>query len=115
VQNVEGLFGTGHHSLFTDKEGHMRIVFHAHHSTGTIHPRMMYIGTMDFEDNILTLTADSLIRPQLKDQTGIEAALLPSSDGKDTVFDTSGRRLTSDAAMLSKGVRIRNGRKELKN
>ena len=115
VQNAEGLFGTGHHSLFTDKEGHMRIVFHAHHSTGTIHPRMMYIGTMDFEDNILTLTADSLIRPQLKDQTGIEAALLPSSDGKDTVFDTSGRRLTSDAATLNKGVRIRNGKKELKN
>lgn len=42
------LVGIGHSSMFTDKEGKLRIVFHAHNSTSQIHPRHMYISTVNF-------------------------------------------------------------------
>lgn len=63
VWRVEGLLGTGHHSFFTDKEGQLRIVFHAHDSETEVAPRRMYIGTMEIEDNHLQMTSDSVIRP----------------------------------------------------
>lgn len=63
VRRVEGLYGTGHHSFFTDKEGKLRIVFHAHDSETEVYPRRMYIGTMEFVGNKLQLTADPIIRP----------------------------------------------------
>ena len=114
VQNVEGLFGTGHHSFFTDKEGRLRIVFHAHHSSGTIHPRMMYIGTMDFsDDGVLGITADSLIRPKVKDDTSIKALPLTGEREEGLLYDTAGRRLTPDAASRGKGIRIKKNRKEI--
>ena len=47
-QRVGGLVGVGHHSFFKDKDGKLRIVFHAHHTTTKIHPRDMYIGTAWF-------------------------------------------------------------------
>ena len=59
------LVGTGHHSIFTDKEGNMRIVFHAHNSTQSVHHRLMYIGTMQFSGTKLTMTNDPIIRPTL--------------------------------------------------
>ena len=43
-----GLYGTGHHALFKDNAGRWRIVFHAHNSEKTIHPRCMYIADVDF-------------------------------------------------------------------
>ncbi len=63
VHRAEGLYGTGHHSFFTDKEGRLRIVFHAHDSETEVYPRRMYIGTMEFAGNKLQLTSDPLIRP----------------------------------------------------
>ncbi len=36
--------------MFTDKEGKLRIVFHAHKDKSNIHPRAMYIGTVNFEN-----------------------------------------------------------------
>ena len=63
VHRVEGLYGTGHHSFFTDKEGRLRIVFHAHDSETEVYPRRMYIGTMEFVGNKLQMTADPIIRP----------------------------------------------------
>lgn len=47
-QKPGNLVGVGHSALFTDKEGNLRIVFHAHNSTGSIHPRHMHIGTVSF-------------------------------------------------------------------
>ena len=41
--------GRGHSSLFRDKEGDLRIVFHAHHDENNIHPRKMYIGRLGFK------------------------------------------------------------------
>ena len=80
VRRVENLVGTGHHSLFTDKEGRLRIVFHAHHSESVVAPRRMYIGTMEFQGNTLRMTADPIIRPTSpgKVAAGIEAHPYPS-------------------------------------
>lgn len=61
-----GLTGTGHHSFFTDAEGRLRIVFHAHNSATTMQPRCMYIGTMIGEGDTLRLQPDSLIVPKLE-------------------------------------------------
>ena len=63
VRRVEDLVGTGHHSLFTDKEGRLRIVFHAHYSESQVAPRLMYIGTMEFQGNTLRMTDNPIIRP----------------------------------------------------
>ena len=65
LRRREELVGTGHHSLFTDKEGILRIVFHAHNSASTIHSRLMYIGTMQFVGARLVMTDDPIIRPTL--------------------------------------------------
>lgn len=63
LQKIDGLVGTGHHSLFTDKDGIKRIAFHAHNSTDSIHPRLMYIGTVSFDNGRLTFIGDSIISP----------------------------------------------------
>ena len=49
MQKPGNLIGVGHHALFTDKDGKLRIVFHAHNSSTQIHPRQMYISTVNFE------------------------------------------------------------------
>lgn len=62
----KGLYGTGHHSLFTDKDGKLRIVFHAHDSGTAIHPRSMYIGTVKCAANIMRMdNTDEMIVPIL--------------------------------------------------
>lgn len=48
LQRPKSLVGTGHDALFLDKNGVLRIVFHAHHDSKTIHPRLMYIGEVHF-------------------------------------------------------------------
>ena len=67
VWKVEGLMGTGHHSLFTDKEGKLRIVFHAHESTTSVGTRRMYIGTMTFNGTRLMMDSEPIIRPGTTD------------------------------------------------
>ena len=62
----EGLVGTGHHSIFRDLQGRLRIVFHAHRSASQIHPRMMYIGSLRFKGSRLELTDDPVISPVLE-------------------------------------------------
>lgn len=48
LQKPGELVGVGHSALFTDKKGRRRIVFHAHHSETSIHPRSMHIGRYGF-------------------------------------------------------------------
>ncbi|WP_455949597.1 glycoside hydrolase family 43 protein [Odoribacter laneus] len=48
LQQTAGMVGIGHSALFTDKEGKLRIVFHAHWSAEEIHPRTMHIGYVRF-------------------------------------------------------------------
>ena len=65
LRRWDDLVGTGHHSLFYDKEGNLRIVFHAHNSTESVQTRLMYIGTMKFQTNKLVMLNDPIIRPTL--------------------------------------------------
>lgn len=51
LQRCGSLVGVGHSAMFRDREGRLRIVFHAHRSTQQIHPRCMYIGTVTFTDD----------------------------------------------------------------
>lgn len=60
------LVGTGHHSIFRDKKGKMRIVFHSHNDAGTVTPRLMYIGTLQFKKGKLIMTDKPIIRPTLQ-------------------------------------------------
>jgi beta-xylosidase len=50
LQKPGDLVGVGHSAMFTDKDGTLRIVFHAHNSKERIHPRHMYISTVSFEN-----------------------------------------------------------------
>lgn len=106
ICHVDGLWGTGHHSFFNDRDGQLRVVFHAHHSSAVIHPRMMYIGTMEFtEDGVLQLKPDApIIRPQLNDDTSV-ASRLSGGDGEaSAACDLQGR--TVDVASRSVGQEI---------
>ena len=49
LQSPGSLVGVGHNTIFKDKEGRLRIVFHSHKGKGTIHPRVMHIGEVYFE------------------------------------------------------------------
>lgn len=93
LQRVEGLVGTGHHSIFTDLDGKMRIVFHAHYSDTQVADRLMYIGTMEFDNIVLKMTDDPVIRPVKVSTLGVAA---PSVDGAAEVarYDISGRVTT---------------------
>jgi beta-xylosidase len=48
LQKPGSLVGVGHSAMFRDKEGALKIVFHAHNNTKTIHPRQMYISDVIF-------------------------------------------------------------------
>jgi len=51
-QKPGDLIGVGHSTMFTDKEGILKIVFHAHNCTISIHPRHIYISSVKFvKDN----------------------------------------------------------------
>lgn len=50
LQKPGDLVGVGHSATFTDKEGNLRIVFHAHRDKNTIHPRAMYISDVYFQN-----------------------------------------------------------------
>ena len=49
LRRRDGALGTGHHSLFRDKQGKWRIVYHAHHTAEPhkVHPRCMYIADLE--------------------------------------------------------------------
>ena len=49
LQKPGDLVGVGHSATFTDKEGNLRIVFHAHRNKNNIHPRAMYISDVYFQ------------------------------------------------------------------
>lgn len=48
LQKPGPLVGTGQCSLFTDKEGELRIAFHSHYDTMHVDPRKMHIGQIRF-------------------------------------------------------------------
>lgn len=48
LQKPGGLVGVGHSSMFKDKSGKLRIVFHAHRDADHVHPRNMFISSVRF-------------------------------------------------------------------
>lgn len=68
LQKPGNLLGVGHSALFTDKDGKLRIVFHAHNSAANIHPRHMYIGTVGFKtvgNTEVMVIEDEILTPYL--------------------------------------------------
>ncbi|MDR2919778.1 MAG: glycoside hydrolase family 43 protein [Tannerella sp.] len=68
-QKPDTLVGIGHSAMFTDKEGKLKIVFHAHHNRENIHPRNMNIADVSFTDDevpVMQITG-KILRPTLKD------------------------------------------------
>lgn len=69
LQKPGNLNGTGHHCIFRDKNGNMKLAFHAHKDTSNIHPREMYITDVRFKtiNNEKRLTIDNeFMTPVLK-------------------------------------------------
>jgi hypothetical protein len=65
LHRYKELVGVGHHTMFRDKRGKLRIAFHAHQSVERIHPRTMYIGTMEFTpQGVMQMTDKGFIRPK---------------------------------------------------
>lgn len=65
LRRYGGLVGTGHHTLFKDKEDKLKIAFHAHNSTTAIHPRRTYIADMEFtSDDALHVVDGTMITPK---------------------------------------------------
>lgn len=65
------LEGVGHSAMFRDKDGKMRIVFHAHKKPGTVHPREMYVSDVEFSDDaepVMKISADRMFKCLVKDQ-----------------------------------------------
>lgn len=50
LQKPGNLVGVGHSAIFTDKNGNLKKVFHAHRDKNNIHPRNMYITSVIFEN-----------------------------------------------------------------
>ncbi len=67
---AENLVGAGHSATFKDKSGKLRIVFHAHHSKESIHPRGMYISEVTFTNyNIPVMKiSDEIVKAKIKRQ-----------------------------------------------
>jgi beta-xylosidase len=68
-QKPEDLVGVGHSAMFHDKKGKLKIVFHAHRSKESIHPRDMYIADVEFTKDkvpVMKITG-KILRPKMKD------------------------------------------------
>lgn len=51
LQKPDTLVGVGHGSIFKDREGKLRITFHAHNNKEKVHPRLMYIADVQFTND----------------------------------------------------------------
>lgn len=67
-QKPENLVGVGHSATFKDKDGNLRIAFHAHLDQNNIHPRIMYIADVSFTDDEVPVMkiGGNILMPRLK-------------------------------------------------
>lgn len=69
LQKPDDLVGVGHSAFFKDKDGKLRIVFHAHNSKENIHPRIMYISEVTFTNDdipVMKISEDAIFKPLIK-------------------------------------------------
>ena len=68
LQKPKDLVGVGHSATFKDKSGKLRIVFHAHRSKESIHPRDMYISEVSFtNDNVPVMKiSDQILKAKIR-------------------------------------------------
>lgn len=52
LQSPGDLVGVGHHTLFTDRKGHRRIVYHSHYSKDSVQPRLIQISSYLFRKSM---------------------------------------------------------------
>ncbi|MDD4719692.1 MAG: glycoside hydrolase family 43 protein [Bacteroides sp.] len=64
----DSLIGVGHGAYFTDEKRDYKYVFHAHHSTEKIHPRVMYVVDMKFKGSDLLMDKSSIIKAKVVPQ-----------------------------------------------
>lgn len=64
LQMPNGLVGVGHGALLRDKDGVLRIVFHAHKNETSINPREMYISTVHIENGVMSIDENYMIPHQ---------------------------------------------------
>ena len=67
LQKPDSLVGVGHSAMFTDKAGQLKIVFHAHRSPESIHPRDMYIADVTFTNDEVPVMkiSGTILQPKL--------------------------------------------------
>ncbi|GAB6123727.1 glycoside hydrolase family 43 protein [Dysgonomonas termitidis] len=65
LQKPDRLVGVGHSAMFKDKNGQLKIVFHAHNNQEKIHPRHMYIASVRFTNGTVPVMqiADDILKP----------------------------------------------------
>lgn len=71
LRRWKGLVGVGHHSFFRDKSNKLRIVYHAHYSDNSIHPRLTYISSVEFIDGVMTIVDEDVISPKVTNPFGL--------------------------------------------
>lgn len=109
LQKREPWVGTGHHSLFVDKDGINRIVFHAHNDKSSVNPRRMYIGKFHIDKNGVFIVDNSFIVPKLKDDPASARSLHTSTTKAQPIYNAGGIRRTESQG----GISITKGKKNI--
>lgn len=65
LQKPDSLVGVGHSAMFRDKDGALKIVFHAHKNQEKIHPRYMCIASVQFTNDVVPVmqVKDDILKP----------------------------------------------------
>lgn len=67
LQKPDTLVGVGHNAIFTDKNGKLRTVFHAHRDQQNLHPRKMCIANVTFtNDEVPVMVISDIFIPQIR-------------------------------------------------
>ena len=109
LQKREPWVGTGHHSLFVDKNGVNRIVFHAHNDKSSVQPRRMYIGKFHIDENGVFIVDNSFIVPKLKEDPTTVHPSRQTTIVSTPVYNAGGIRQTQSP----RGISIAKGKKYL--
>ena len=89
LQKPDNLVGVGHSAMFRDKEGHLKIVFHAHYNEKSIHPRLMYIADVEFTTEtppVMKVTGEIMQPYQVEDTAPLYTLYLKTPGNPATAY-----------------------------